>query len=79
MNCDELLRRLTDFGEGALPEALCDDLRRHLEECGACAELHADLVALARVCRECPAPTLPEDLRRRLEERLGGSGSGRRE
>ena len=78
MTCDELLRRLTDFGDGALPESLCEELREHMTGCDSCAELQADLAALARLCHECPSPRLPEDVRRRLEERLssGGSGSG---
>jgi anti-sigma factor (TIGR02949 family) len=75
MTCDELLRRLTDFGDGALPESLCEELRQHMTECGPCAELQADLAALARLCRQCPPPRLPEDVRRRLEERLGSGGS----
>ena len=78
MTCDELLRRLTDFGDGALPESLCEELREHMTGCGSCADLQADLAALSRLCHECPPPRLPEDVRRRLEERLasGGSGSG---
>lgn len=71
VSCEELLRRLTDFGDGALPEGLCDELRRHLAGCGPCAELQEDLAALARLCRECPPPRLPEGLRRRLRERIG--------
>jgi anti-sigma factor RsiW len=79
MTCDELLRRLTDFGDGALPESLCEELREHMTGCGSCADLQADLAALSRLCHECPPPRLPDDVRRRLEERLlgaGGSGSG---
>jgi anti-sigma factor (TIGR02949 family) len=73
MSCDELLRRLTEFTDGALPEALCDELRRHLAECDPCSELSVDLVSLARLCRECPPPRMPPDLRRRLAARLGGA------
>lgn len=76
MTCDELLRRLTDFGDGALPASLCEELREHMAECGSCAELQADLAALARLCHQCPPPRLPEDVRRRLEERLGSGGTG---
>lgn len=76
MTCDELLRRLTDFGDGVLSESLCEELRQHMAGCDFCADLQADLAALARVCHECPPPRLPEDVRRRLEERLGSGGSG---
>ena len=76
MTCDELLRRLTDYGDGALPESLCEELREHTAECDSCSDLQADLAALARLCQECPSPRLPEDVRQRLEERLGSGGAG---
>jgi Putative zinc-finger len=78
MTCDELLRRLTDFGDGVLPESLCDELRQHTAGCDSCSDLQADLAALSRLCHECPSPRLPDDVRRRLEEHLdaGGSGAG---
>jgi len=74
MTCDELLLRLTDFGDGALPEALCEEVRRHLAECHSCTELQDDLAALATLCRECPPPRLPADLRLRLAARIGKGG-----
>ena len=76
MTCDELLLRLSEFGDGVLSEALCEDVRRHLAECHACTELHDDLAALARICRECSAPRLPPDLRQRLADRIGKGGEG---
>jgi anti-sigma factor RsiW len=76
MRCDELLRRLTDFGDGALPESLCEELREHMAGCDSCADLQADLAALSRPCHECPPPRLPDEVRRRLEERLGSGGAG---
>ncbi len=76
MTCDELLLRLTDFGDGVLSENLCEELRRHLAECHSCTDLQADLAALARLCRECPPPRLPADLRLRLAERIGKGRPG---
>jgi anti-sigma factor (TIGR02949 family) len=70
MTCDELLRRLTEFAEGALPPNLCEEVRSHLQDCSPCSELDRDLSDLARLCRECDPPTLPAALRRRLEERI---------
>lgn len=66
MNCDELLQLVTDYGDGALSAEVCDELRRHLAECGSCAELEQDFQSLTRLCRECPPPRLPEGLRVRL-------------
>jgi anti-sigma factor RsiW len=67
MKCDELLRRLADFREGALSPDLCTEVDRHLRDCPPCAELDHDLRDLQRLCRESPQPCLPEDARRRLE------------
>ena len=75
LTCDELLRRLTDFGDGALTDSLCEELRRHLAACGSCTELEVDLLALSRLCREGPPPRLPGDVRRRLEARIGRGGA----
>jgi anti-sigma factor (TIGR02949 family) len=71
MTCDELLRQLTEFEEGVLPDDVCEELQRHLAECEPCQGLKGDLEALARICRSCAPPKMPEDMRRRLAERLG--------
>jgi len=71
MTCDELLRTLTEYEEGVLPRDLCEELQGHLERCGACQDLKEDLEALARICRTCSPPKMPEDVRRRLAERIG--------
>jgi len=71
MTCDELLRQLAAYDDGVLPDAVCEEIQRHLGGCSACQELRADLEALARICRGCAPPHLPEELRQRLAERLG--------
>jgi hypothetical protein len=70
MNCDDLRRRLTEYSERALPEELCREVEQHLASCASCADVEHDLVDLARLCRECPQPRLPESLRKRLESML---------
>jgi predicted anti-sigma-YlaC factor YlaD len=67
MNCDELLRRLADYRDGALPTALCVEIDRHLRECPSCADIDHDLRDLQRMCREAPRPCLPDEARRRIE------------
>jgi hypothetical protein len=70
MTCDELLRRLTEYEDGVLPDAVCEELRRHLAECVSCRELRGDLEALARICHSCAPPRMPDEVRRRLAARL---------
>jgi anti-sigma factor RsiW len=72
VNCEELLKRLTDYQEQALPPGLCRELEEHLSGCDHCRALEEDLEALRRLCRECPSPRLPEALRRRMRSMLEG-------
>jgi anti-sigma factor RsiW len=71
MTCDELLRQLAAYEDGVLPDEVCGELQRHLAGCEPCQGLRADLEALARICRSCEPPHLPEAVRQRLRERLG--------
>jgi anti-sigma factor RsiW len=71
MTCDELLRQLVAYEDGVLPDEMCGQLQRHLSSCKACQGLRADLEALARICRGCEPPRLPDAVRQRLRERLG--------
>jgi anti-sigma factor (TIGR02949 family) len=72
MTCEEMLRQLADYADGALPESLCDELRRHMAGCEPCQGLQDDLAALERLCRCCAPVRLPDDVRRRVAARLGG-------
>jgi hypothetical protein len=72
MKCDDLLRQLADYREGALSPDLCALIDRHLRECPPCADLDADLRDLQRMCRESPQPCMPENARRRIEEMIKG-------
>jgi anti-sigma factor (TIGR02949 family) len=71
MTCEELLRQLAAYEDGALPDEMCTELQRHLAGCETCQGLRADLEALARICRGCEPPRLPAAVRRRLMERIG--------
>jgi len=74
MNCDELLRRLTEYRDGALDERICEEIRLHLAQCDSCADVQRDLASLARLCGCSDPPRMPEDLRRRLADRLREGG-----
>jgi len=70
MRCDELLRLLTDYGEGVVDACLCDEIERHLRDCSPCVELRRDLTDLGRLCRESEGTRLPDELRQRIERML---------
>jgi len=74
MNCDDLLRRLTEYADGALDEGLCEAIRGHLAGCDPCADVQRDLESLARLCGCGERLRMPEHLRRRLTARLREGG-----
>lgn len=75
MTCEDLLRQLTEYEDGVLPPEACDELQRHVAECEKCQSLKGDLDALARICSSCSTPRMPDDVRKRLAQRLGESVS----
>lgn len=70
MNCDDFARRLADYADSVADADLCREIERHLRECPPCEGLRHDLEDLARLCRQCPQPALPEELRARLSQLL---------
>lgn len=71
MNCDDLLRQLTEYAEGTLDTDLCALIDRHMHDCPPCAELQSELEKLRRLCREgADRPRLPDALRARLAAML---------
>jgi len=66
MNCDDLLRLLADYSEGAADECLCREVERHLRDCAPCETLREDLERVSRLCREGAPPRLPEHVRARI-------------
>lgn len=71
MNCEDLLKRLTDYSDGAADATLCAEIERHLSECTGCEAVRRDLEQLSRLCRTCDPPRLPKEARERIERLLG--------
>jgi hypothetical protein len=67
VNCDDAFRRLGEYLDGALPGPIGEELLVHLQACVPCSDVRRDLEDLSRLSRQCPAPPLPDDLRRRIE------------
>ena len=76
MNCDDLLRRLTEYREGTLDDSICVEIRLHLSTCDPCTDVQRDLEDLVRLCGCAEPPRMPDELRRRLVARLRGGDSG---
>ncbi len=74
MNCDDLLRLLADYDDGAADDCLCREIEQHLSGCASCETLRQDLERVSRLCRQSARPRLPQDLRDRIRALLQAKG-----
>ena len=69
--CPELLNLLSDYVDGALQDALCAEIDRHLEGCENCRIVVDTLRKTIYLYQATSAdPALPDDVRQRLYHRL---------
>jgi predicted anti-sigma-YlaC factor YlaD len=67
-HCHELLGSLSEYVDGALEQAVCAEIERHLQGCENCRIVIDSLrktVYLYQVCAE-QSPEVPADVRQRL-------------
>ncbi|MFJ8731759.1 zf-HC2 domain-containing protein [Streptomyces bauhiniae] len=71
---------ISDLAEGLLPPARGAELRRHLEGCEACAEVHAALAEIQGLLGSVPeVPPMPSDIADRIDAALAAEAAGRTE
>ncbi|AZQ36032.1 hypothetical protein EJ357_23220 [Streptomyces cyaneochromogenes] len=62
---------ISDLTEGLLPPSRTADLRRHLEECELCADVHASLEEIRGLLGTLPGPArMPNDVAERIDAAL---------
>jgi anti-sigma factor RsiW len=62
---------ISDFTEGLLPPSRAADVRRHLEACALCADVHASLEEIRGLLGTLPgAPRMPDDVTGRIDAAL---------
>ncbi len=59
---------LSDYIEGILPSARHEELKRHLDGCKKCGEVHHDLVTTLELLRSIPPRPLSHDMALRITE-----------
>jgi hypothetical protein len=59
---------LSDFIEGILPSSRHEELKRHLESCRDCAEVHRDLSSTLELLHALPPRPLSADMALRITE-----------
>ena len=74
MNCDDLLRLLADYDDGAAGERLCREVEQHLAGCASCETLRKDLERVSQLCRQSARARLPDDLGASIMARLQSKG-----
>ncbi|MFJ6843997.1 anti-sigma factor family protein [Streptomyces griseoluteus] len=71
---------ISDLAEGLLPPSRSAELRRHLEDCEPCAEVHAALTEIQGLLGDVPdAPPMPADIADRIDAALAAEAAGRTE
>ncbi|MGW7264394.1 anti-sigma factor family protein [Streptomyces sp. NPDC054842] len=62
---------LSDLTEGLLPPARSADIRRHLDDCSLCADVHASLEEIRALLGTLPGPSrMPVDVAERIDAAL---------
>ncbi|MER5431008.1 hypothetical protein [Streptomyces sp. NPDC002588] len=62
---------ISDLTEGLLTPARSDDVRRHLEDCALCADVHASLEEIRGLLGDVPGPSrMPDDIAQRIDAAL---------
>jgi anti-sigma factor RsiW len=71
-NCDALLQSLSEYIDGSLSDDMCQELLRHLEDCGNCRAVLNTTRRTIDLVRMPPEPSadLPQGVRERLFRRL---------
>ncbi len=66
MQCREMLGSLSDYVDGELEAALCEQIERHMAGCGNCRAVVDTLRKTVTLYRDLGHAELPADARERL-------------
>lgn len=64
--CRAIFERLSEYLDGELPPALCDEVDGHLGDCTPCVAFLESLRRTVRLIETTESPRLPDDVRRSL-------------
>lgn len=68
MNCDEILRELSNFIDGDLDGAMKHELESHLEDCHECKLVVDQTKKTIEIFCDCEPIELPGEVRNRLHD-----------
>ena len=71
-DCDRIFAQLSAYLDRELASADCEELERHIRDCGPCVEFVESLKKSVRLCRQYQPPhdppPLSEDDKRKLQD-----------
>jgi anti-sigma factor RsiW len=70
MRCEQLLHVLNEYIEGEIAPAVCQELEKHLADCGACRIVVDTLRQTISLYKEDAVHELPADFQERLHQAL---------
>lgn len=75
-DCRRMFARLSEFLDGELDTATCDEIQRHVRECIPCEACFETLKRTVELCRKSEAMPVPETFMRRLRDIVGAMARG---
>ena len=69
-DCMKHIEHISEFLDGELDEAACEEIRAHLRACPACRACVESLKKTMDVLKRCPDESVPSDVHNRLQEAL---------
>ena len=70
MTCKKVQKLLSDFLDDDLKEAVCEDIRKHLDDCPDCMVQVDSVKKVIRLFREATDTKMPVDIQIRLRDVL---------
>ena len=70
MSCKKVQKLLSDFLDDDLKEAVCEDIRKHLDDCPDCMVQVDSVKKVIRLFREATDTKMPVDIQIRLRDVL---------
>ena len=70
VNCEELLKQLNDYVDGAVDPAICEEFEKHMRGCNPCQVVVDNIRKTITIYKEGVPHELPIAFRKRLHEAL---------
>ena len=69
-HCLEMFEKLSEFIDGELDHATCDEIQKHADDCVACFSCLETLKRTVAICKNIKDKPIPPELSQKLKEIL---------